>query len=215
MRRPSNPRLERQWLLVLIVGLPACIGLATSLDAPWLGVFLVAGGLLFSFLFVSHPFRLLALGVVAGGIAGLIAGGVGGRLAMRLISVMGGRRAITLEGTAFLLFFTAFFGAGLGILLSALRRLKNPPSWLVGLAVMVVVGIPLLIGDPESRVELLHEGEAWFNFPAFLILVFAYGFLSHALMEWLDSHVPDTIRGRRKPSAGAGLGQEPGTASQS
>lgn len=80
--------------------------------------------------------RVVALGVVAGGVAGFLWGGVGGRLAMRIVFLTSNPGVAGLESddgfiigqistaTVFLMMFTTLFGAILGLAAGVVR------SWL-------------------------------------------------------------------------------------
>lgn len=194
MRRLTSPRLERWGLIALVAGLPLSLSFsifgAEPATAPVVSAVLIGGGLVFAILVVRGLPRLILIGVLAGAFAGLLAGGFGGRIAMRVVSIMGGRREITLGGSVSLLAFMTVPAGVFGIVLSALRRLKTVPSWMMGVATMMAPGLPILMGDDIAREELLHEGQAWFNFPAFFGLFFLYGYLAHRAMEWLDARIP-------------------------
>lgn len=204
MKRRTNPRLERLGLLALVMGLPLALSFsvfgAEPAVAPLVSAVLIGGGLLLAIFVVRDLPRLVLIGILAGAVAGFLAGGVGGRIAMRLVSLMGGRREVTLGGTVSLFGFMTIPAAIFGIVLSALRRLKRLPSWGMGIVTMVAPGLPLLFGDPNSRAELFHEGTVWFNFPVFLALVFAYGFLANRMMGWLDGRILSR-KGKNAPTA--------------
>jgi hypothetical protein len=208
LKRPTSPRLERWGLVALVVGLPAAFSFAVfgaePAAAPIVSAVLIGGGLLFALVAVRGVGRLILLGLLAGAVAGLIAGGIGGRIAMRLVSMMGGRREVTLGGTISLLSFMMVPAAVFGVVLSALRRLVHLPSWGVGVVVLIVPGLPLLVGDRIARAELMHEGQVWFNLPVFFALVFAYGFLAQGAMKWLDSRLPNPLIRRGRLQRGTG-----------
>ncbi len=204
MRLPTDPKREKLAIGALLIG-----GLPLTVLGPIVGennpgltfVFAVALLLMlgFALVYVRRIPRLVLSGLIGGGLAGLIILGGGSRLAMRIVSLTGGRREMTIDGTAFLLIFGAFAGANLGLILAAAGRMRR---YRVRSAVLVVgalgaIGFFGLFG-PEVRDEIFHEGlGVWLNAPLFLSLFPAYAWGAVRAIRYLEQRLPGRAWGRR------------------
>jgi hypothetical protein len=200
-RLPRDEGKERRMLqaaLAFTVLSPvAAAGLGS--DMPVLGVvipILVLAADLLVVIYVRRLPRLLISGFVGGGLAGLIALGAGSRLAMRIVSLTGGRREVSIEGTMFLLIAGAMFGAFIGLTLAAALRVWPRSRRSIALVAGSLLAIGLTL-DSEAFDELLHEGiGGWLNFPMFLALPFLYGLFAVRTISGVERKLPT---GRSRP----------------
>ncbi len=200
--RGETDRERSALLLALLVGFPLFATLnGLFLFTPVVGIvgmaILVAVGVN-ALIHVRRAPRLVLSGLVGGGIAGLVALGAGSRLAMRVVSITGGRREVSADGTMFLLIAGAMLGAIIGLSLAGVLRLWRVRGWVVGTILMVFFGSLLLVGS-DTRSELFDEGLGiWLNLPMFLGVFVLYGVLAVQSIGWVDARLP-TIGMARYP----------------
>ena len=201
MRLPDDPKREKlAILLMLFVWLPlSALIPATAQELPVLAVVLVfpaAGILLFGLLQVRRIPRLVLSGLIGGGLAGLVILGGGSRLAMRIVSLAGARREVTIDGTMFLLIFGTFAGANIGVMLAALRRVHRF-RWESAAIVLGLLGLLVFFGPEETRGEIFNDGFGfWLNGPMFLALLPGYVWAALKAITFLDRKLPGRQRGR-------------------
>jgi hypothetical protein len=191
---PRDPGMELRVLRLAVIGLPASLLLgALGSAAPGVGTVLPLGVLVVQALVVVYVRRLprmIISGVVGGGVAGLIALGGGSRLAMRVVALLGGRRELTIDGTAFLLIGGTVMGAIIGISIALALRLWPSSGRNIGLTIGTLL-FGLMLVDGEARTEILHEGPGvWLNAPMFLGFFLGYGAMSAPLVERIERKVP-------------------------
>jgi hypothetical protein len=191
-RLPQNKARETRVLRIAIVASPAAL-IAGAVGLPWLRIVLPIGTLALWVLvlaYVRRLPRLLLSGLIGGGVAGLVALGAGSRLAMRLVSLLGARREMTIEGTSFLLLMGLIFGAMVGVSIAAALRAWPGARRTIG----TIVGLALFAGitlDSVAFNELMHDGAGgWVNFPLFLAFPMAYGWAATRLIERVERRVP-------------------------
>jgi hypothetical protein len=144
--------------------------------------------------------RLVAIGLLAGGVAGFLAGGLGSRLAMRAVTLLAGEEhrgrlteaqarvgEITAEGTLFLLVAGTFLGLGGGLLYVAVRRWLPGRPWQKGLAfgvwLLAVLGWLIVDGD---NVDFRLFVPSAVSVGLFAALYLLFGLIVAPLVEWLD-----------------------------
>ncbi len=191
-RLPQNKARETRVLRIAIVASPAAL-IAGAVGLPGLRIVLPIGTLALWVLvlaYVRRLPRLLLSGLIGGGVAGLVALGAGSRLAMRLVSLLGARREMTIEGTSFLLLMGLIFGAMVGVSIAAALRAWPGARRTIG----TIVGLALFAGitlDSVAFNELMHDGAGgWVNFPLFLAFPMAYGWAATRLIERVERRVP-------------------------
>jgi hypothetical protein len=148
--------------------------------------------------------RSIAVGALAGWLAGFVAAGVGSRLAMRVVSLTTGHDdygrlteadahvgEITTEGTLFLLLFGAFIGIGGGLLYLALRPLLTRFGRWRGLAYgMLLLAAFGFVTLDSDNFDFTRFGSPALNILLFAVLFPAFGMLVAPLVEWLDRALP-------------------------
>jgi len=201
MRLPNDPKREKLALvLALFIGLPVGGFIpAVGQDHPLVGaaVFVPVLGLaFFALLYVRRIPRLVLSGLIGGGIAGLVILGGGGRFAMRIVSLTGARREVTIEGTLFLLIFGSFVGANIGVMLAALRRIR-PVRVRSTALVLGVLGAFALFGPQDTRAEIFDDGfGVWLNAPMFLALLPGYAWGALRGIALVEQRLPGRRWGR-------------------
>ena len=109
---------------------------------------------------------------------------------MRIVSLMGGPREISLQGTVGLFVQSAIAGALLGVGCAIVIRVVRVRAIVMGLVLMVLLP-PFIFLDSEEPSELLHQGRAWANIPMFFGLILLYGVLTVAATRWIDARLRD------------------------
>jgi hypothetical protein len=144
--------------------------------------------------------RLVAIGLLAGAVAGFLAGGVGSRLAMRAVTLLAGDEhrgrlteaqarvgEITTEGTLFLFFAGTFLGLGGGLLYVAVRRWLPGRPWQKGLAFgvwsLTVLGWVIIDGN---NVDFQLFVPSAVSVGLFATLYLLFGLIVAPLVELLD-----------------------------
>jgi hypothetical protein len=193
-RLPRDQRKERRVLKVAIVTAPvslltAAIGVESSflrVVGPVMSLVITIAVLAY----VRRLPRLMLAGLIGGGATGLVTLGVGSRLAMRIVSLLGARREVTVDGTVFLLIFGAVVGAMIGMTIAATLRAWPRSTRIVSIIVTLVLFAGLLL-DSESFSELLHDGAGgWLNFPMFFAFVAAYGWAAPRIITRVERRIP-------------------------
>lgn len=139
----------------------------------------------------AHIVRALAIGAIAGAIAGFIACGVGSRLAMRVVALTSSQQQqgaitdaeaavgeITRAGTAFLLLAGTFIGIAGGVLFAATRNAVARAHRWQGL----VWGLLLAVTFGSTLVKDANPDFARFGAPALNITMFAALFVLFGLI---------------------------------
>lgn len=210
-RLPRDERKERRILKIALAVPPMAVGIGVAGGVvPGIGVVVLLTLLVIDVLvliYVRHLPRLIISGLVGGGLAGFVVLGAGSRLAMRFVSLTGGRREVTVEGTMFLLIAGTVFGAMVGIAIASALRVWPRRRRQVALVVGVVLALGLTL-DSEAFAELLHEGAGgWLNFPMFEALPFLYAAAAVRLISRVEGNLP--VVQRRHPvrvTTSAGMG---------
>ena len=195
-RLPRNPDAERRVLIAALVAFPITAIIAATGATAGFSVFSVITPIaalameLLVVVYVRRLPRLVISGLVGGGLAGVVALGAGSRLAMRIVSLTGGRREMTIEGTMFLLIFGAMVGAVIGISIAAALRVWPEAGRFIAITVGSVISAGLIL-DSEAFEELMHEGAGgWLNFPMFVAFPIAYGFLAVRSVAAVERRIP-------------------------
>ena len=201
MRLPNNPRRERLAIWLVVIGAPAGLiapAAFENVEIVAIPVMLFSvGSLVLALIYVRKLPRLVFSGLIGGGIVGLIILGGGSRLAMRIVALTGGRREVTIEGTAFLMVFGAFAGANIGVFLAALRRVVRPRIGPTAV-VLGLLGVLAFVGPRDIREELVHEGRGiWLNAPMFLSLLPLYGWAALSVIPVVARRLPGKGWGRQ------------------
>ncbi len=167
----------------VIIPLGFLLGALAGFGGPPMVVGAIAA-LLVVWRFLPHFWRTVAMGALAGLIAGVLVLGPGFRLAMRVVAILDPVRVpeFTIDGTFFIMIFVgailgvfgglsyAFFDRGLG-------ASRTVTSLLVSTLMM---GFLLL--DPGLRQELFELGVGpWVNIPMFGLVTFLYASLTGAI----------------------------------
>ena len=193
-RLPRDQRKERRVLKVAIVTAP--MGLLTAAigaEIPFLPVVgpVISLGITVAVLaYVRRLPRLMLAGLIGGGTTGLMTLGLASRLAMRIVSLLGARREVTVEGTAFLLIFGAMVGVMIGVTIAATLRAWPGSTRAAGTIVTFVLFAGLVL-DSEAFSELLHDGAGgWLNFPLFFAPIAAYGWAAPRVITRVERRIP-------------------------
>ncbi len=200
--RGETDRERSALLLALLIGFPLFAILngifLTNIVVGFVGMAILVAVGVNALIHVRRVPRLVLSGLVGGGVAGLVALGAGLRLAMRVVSLTGGRREVSADGTMFLLIAGAMLGAIIGLTLAGVLRLWRGRGWVIGTILMVFFGSLLLVGS-DTRSELQHEGFGiWLNLPMFLGAFLLYGVLAVRSIRWVEARLP-MIRLARSP----------------
>lgn len=155
----------------------------TVLSLGLLGV-----AVLISWKLVPKFFQTVAIGAVAGAIAGGLILGPGFRIAMRIVAIMDPirRNEFTIGGTFFIIVGVGvIFGALVGLTSILIRRglgMGRTGATMVGAALMML----FIFSDSELRRELFElGGGAWINIPMFGAVAVGYSYSTQRLWEKL------------------------------
>ena len=195
-RLPRNPNAERKVLIAAIVAAALTPIIAAAGVVAGLSVFSVLAPMaalameVLVVVYVRRLPRLVISGLVGGGLAGFVALGAGSRLAMRIVSLTGGRREMTIEGTMFLLIAGVMISAIIGVSIAAALRVWPEARRFIAITVGTVIRAGLIL-DSEAFDELMHEGAGgWLNFPMFIAFPIAYGFLAVRSVAAVERRLP-------------------------
>lgn len=188
----TYPRLERPWLIALLVA-----GLAGAVAPMVLGGGFVVPVLLplliGAFVFVRRFARVIVSGVAAGVLVGAVVLGGLLRLAMRIVALTDPVREPELTtDTFFIIFIFGVFGLMIGSALAVVERLWKPRAVYVGLTTGVL-GIGMFLMASDLRHELFNEGAGPFlNIPMFTFAFVAFGWTLAVAVAWLQRILPMT-----------------------
>jgi hypothetical protein len=189
---PTYPRLERPWLIaLLVVGIAGSLGSGIGLLS--VTVLLMVPLMVGAFVVVPRFPRVLVSGVVAGVVTGAVVLGGLLRLAMRVVAVTDAElEPVLTSDTIVIIFVGGFFGLMAGPVVSVVERLWRPRALYVGL-VIGILGMGMLLMSPDLRSELFELGAGpLLNLPMFTAAFFLFGWSMAAAVAWLQRRLPMT-----------------------